>query len=93
MYFEDTKSEGRGIEQCSFIKLLVVEKCKLLKCTEDCVLNTGKHGLVKKENIVLPLQAIFVMRIYGVETKQLLGKENYLGAVISKEFPVDCLLV
>ena len=68
-----------------------------MKFTEEYVMCMEIHVLVKKTftnglNMGLPLQARGEKTVYGVETYWLSGKENILGATVSKESHADDIL-
>ena len=68
-----------------------------VKCTEECVMCTGKHVLVKKiftneQNMDLPLLLWVKKTVHVDEIHWLSGKEKVLGAVSNKEGDADSLL-
>ena len=85
------------LEQRSFIKVLVAEKCKpheIYWRIHDMYQETcfSQKIFANGQNMGLPLWAWVEKTVYGVETHWLFGKEKIPGTAVSKEGHADNLL-
>ena len=83
------QTECFRLEQRSVFKFLL-RNSNNEKFTEECVICTEKHVLVKKNvykwlNISLPLGALVKKTVYKIETYWLSSKEKILGIVVIKK--------